>query len=112
MPLITVYVRTGNTDDFKSEIAAGVQRAMIDVLGIPDDDYFQVTHELVPKRQMPYSVVKKACEDRGCYGVKKLRSDHLGRHEALNPRNDDVHINASKWVDQFTRAIDHARGAS
>ena len=48
MPLITVYVRTGNTDEFTSEIAAGVQRAMIDVLGLPDDDYFQVTHELAP----------------------------------------------------------------
>jgi 4-oxalocrotonate tautomerase len=46
MPLIQVWLRKGTTQEHRKSIADGIHRAMVDVLGIPEDDYFQVTHEL------------------------------------------------------------------
>ena len=46
MPLINVYLREGTTAEHRQAIASAIQKGMIDVLNIPDDDYFQVTHEL------------------------------------------------------------------
>ena len=46
MPLIQVWLRKGTTQEHRKSIADGIHRAMVDVLAIPEDDYFQVTHEL------------------------------------------------------------------
>lgn len=46
MPLIQVWLRKGTTPRHRKSISDGIHRAMVDVLGIPEDDYFQVTHEL------------------------------------------------------------------
>lgn len=46
MPLIYVSLRKGTTPSHRKAISQGIQRGMIDVLKIPLDDYFQVTHEL------------------------------------------------------------------
>ena len=46
MPIIYVSLRKGTTPAHRKAISQGIQRAMIAVLKIPNDDYFQVTHEL------------------------------------------------------------------
>lgn len=46
MPLIQVWLRKGTTPEHRKGISKSIHRAMVDVLGIPEDDYFQVTHEL------------------------------------------------------------------
>ena len=46
MPLIQLWLRKGTTPQHRRSISKGIHRAMVDVLGIPEDDYFQVTHEL------------------------------------------------------------------
>jgi len=45
MPLIYVSIREGNTPEQKKKIAAGIHKAMIDVMGLPEDDYNQVFFE-------------------------------------------------------------------
>jgi len=52
MPIIYVSLRKGTTAGHRKAIAQSIQRAMIDVLKIPDDDYFQVTHELEPENMI------------------------------------------------------------
>ena len=46
MPLIQVWLRKGTAPAHRQGISKSIHRAMVDVLGIPEDDYFQVTHEL------------------------------------------------------------------
>ena len=62
MPIIHVYLAKGHSQDFKNAIAHNIQRAMIKVLGIPDDDYFQVTHE---------KDLNDLYFDRNFFGVKR-----------------------------------------
>ena len=42
MPLIYVSVREGNTPEQKKKIAGGIHKAMMEGLGLPEDDYNQV----------------------------------------------------------------------
>jgi len=42
MPVIYVSIREGNAPEQKKRIAAGIHKAMIDVMGLPEDDYNQV----------------------------------------------------------------------
>jgi 4-oxalocrotonate tautomerase len=49
MPLINVWLRKGTTIEYRGAISKNIQRAMIDVLKIPDDDYFQITNEMDPE---------------------------------------------------------------
>ena len=49
MPLIEVWLREGKPAMYRKAIADGIHRAMIDVLKIPEDDYFQVTYEMSPE---------------------------------------------------------------
>lgn len=49
MPLIQAYLKRGVTSECKQQISDGIYRAMIDVLGLPDDDYNQVTFEMDPE---------------------------------------------------------------
>lgn len=45
MPIIHVNLHKGTSGEHRQAIARSIQRAMIDVFHIPDDDYFQVTNE-------------------------------------------------------------------
>ena len=42
MPLIYISVREGNSPEQKKKISEGVHQAMVDVLGLPEDDFNQV----------------------------------------------------------------------
>lgn len=45
MPLITINLRKGSTPDQRRAISDGIHAAMVDELGVPDDDQFHVFHE-------------------------------------------------------------------
>jgi len=46
MPLIQVWMRSGKEKVYKAAISDSIHRAMMSVMNLPGDDYFQVTHEL------------------------------------------------------------------
>tara|TARA_R110000787_G_scaffold1326_9_gene4751 strand:- start:19124 stop:19531 length:408 start_codon:yes stop_codon:yes gene_type:complete len=46
MPLIQVWMRSGKTPAYKAAISKSIHQAMMSVLKLPEDDYFQVTQEL------------------------------------------------------------------
>ncbi|MBT2409853.1 tautomerase family protein [Streptomyces sp. ISL-12] len=48
MPLTNVYLRKGTTAQYRRDVSLGIHRAMVDVLGIPEDDQFHVFHEVDP----------------------------------------------------------------
>ena len=63
MPIIQVYLRKQDTSpEYRAGIAASIRQAMIDPFKVPDDDYFQVTHEVKPEN-MVY--------DRNYFGVPR-----------------------------------------
>ena len=65
MPIIHVYVREGTPKETKAGIAKGIHRAMISEFGVPEDDYFQITHE---------KALEDMTFDRNYFGTR--RSDH------------------------------------
>jgi phenylpyruvate tautomerase PptA (4-oxalocrotonate tautomerase family) len=49
MPMTKIYMRTGSTPAHKRAISDAIHRALVDVIGIPDDDKYHVFHELAPE---------------------------------------------------------------
>lgn len=45
MPFTRVFVKQGTTPEQKQAIAHSVHLAMVDNIGIPHDDFFQLTSE-------------------------------------------------------------------
>ena len=51
MPLAKIYVLEGQYDERRlSKVSAAVQDALISILKIPEDDFFQIIHELPRNR--------------------------------------------------------------
>lgn len=46
MPMIQVWMRSGKDKAYRAAVSAGIHQAMMSVMNLPEDDYFQVTHEL------------------------------------------------------------------
>ncbi|MDT8911961.1 tautomerase family protein [Amycolatopsis sp. PS_44_ISF1] len=46
MPMTKIYLRSGRTPEDKRAISDAVHAALVEVLGIPEDDRFHVFHEL------------------------------------------------------------------
>lgn len=55
MPLVQLFLRHGTPVAYRKALSDGIHRAMTDVLGLPDDDFFHVIHETEPEnlRQAP-----------------------------------------------------------
>ncbi|TSB21252.1 tautomerase family protein [Streptomyces benahoarensis] len=49
MPLVNIFLREGTTPAFRRDVSLSVHRAMVDVLGIPEDDRFHHLHEFRPE---------------------------------------------------------------
>lgn len=48
MPLVRISLREGTTPEYRKALADGVHRAMVEALGVPADDRFQVVTEHSP----------------------------------------------------------------
>lgn len=46
MPMTKVYLRKGRTAEQRRAISEAIHRALVEVIGIPDDDRYHVFHEL------------------------------------------------------------------
>lgn len=49
MPLVTISLRSGTAAEYRRAIADSVHQAMMDALGIPRDDRFQLVAEYAPE---------------------------------------------------------------
>ena len=46
MPMTKIYLRDGSTAEHKKAISDSIHEALVDVLGIPEDDKYHVFHEM------------------------------------------------------------------
>ncbi|WP_242098532.1 tautomerase family protein [Sphingomonas sp. CROZ-RG-20F-R02-07] len=46
MPLFHISMRKGTFDEYRRAIADSVHQGMLDSMGLPEDDFFSVIHEL------------------------------------------------------------------
>lgn len=106
MPMTKIYLRTGSTPEHKRAISDAIHSALVEVLGIPDDDKFHFFHELEPENLITVPVAfglerrAEAIFIQPYFGprpVEVLRElyrvlvANLAERAALEPR--DVYIN-------------------
>lgn len=61
MPMIQVWMRSGKDKAYRAAVSAGIHQAMMSVMNLPEDDYFQVTHELEKKRTISLTRTISVC---------------------------------------------------
>ena len=49
MPFVRISLRSGTSSEYRKALADGVHRAMLETIGIPPDDRFQVVSEYPPE---------------------------------------------------------------
>jgi len=49
MPLVRIFLRQGTSPEYRKALSDGVHQAMVETLGIPVDDHFQVITEHAPE---------------------------------------------------------------
>jgi phenylpyruvate tautomerase PptA (4-oxalocrotonate tautomerase family) len=49
MPMVRTAVRSGTTHDQKEKIAMGIHAALVEGIGMPEDELFNLVHEYDPK---------------------------------------------------------------
>ena len=49
MPLVTISILKGKSPAYVKAVADGVNAAVIETMGFPADDRYQVIHELAPE---------------------------------------------------------------
>lgn len=52
MPMTKIYLRAGGTAEHKRAISDCIHDALVEVLGIPEDDKFHFFHELAPENMI------------------------------------------------------------
>ncbi len=52
MPIIHVHLKKGTTPAYRRALAGAIKSSVIKVLGLPDDDYNQVTYEHDPENMI------------------------------------------------------------
>jgi len=85
MPLVKIHVLEGQYDERRiSNVSKAVQDALMSVLKIPPDDFFQIIHELPRNRFLhtPSFVGMKYSTTSSCL---KSRSSPAGRRKPASP---------------------------
>lgn len=49
MPLVNIYILKGKSSEYASAVADGINSAVIETMGFPEDDRYQVIHQLDPE---------------------------------------------------------------
>lgn len=61
-------------------------------------------------RTVNIEVIRSECQDKKCYDSGNFKSNHVGKHDGVSTRADDVYVNPSKWMAMFARSLETARG--
>ena len=48
MPLVNISILKGKSPEYIKAVADGINSAVIETMGFPDDDHYQIIHELEP----------------------------------------------------------------
>ena len=48
MPLVNISILKGKSSDYVKAISDGINAAVIETMGFPDDDRYQIAHEVEP----------------------------------------------------------------
>ncbi len=97
MPLVNISILKGKSPQYIKAIADGVNSAVIETMGFPDDDRYQIIHEHEPHclehqtrtadRVMMYLIMRAGRAPEAKKAFYKKVTENLARDPGIDPAN-------------------------
>ena len=109
MPFVTISILKDKSADYIQAVADGINAAVIETMGFPDDDRYQVIHQLDPAclqlqtregdRVMMHLVMRAGRSNKSKQAFYKKVVENLARNPGIPPENVLITISENHDID-------------
>ncbi|MFW1677854.1 tautomerase family protein [Pontibacter sp. JAM-7] len=109
MPLVNISILKGKSPEYINAVADGINSAVIETMGFPDDDRYQIIHELEPHclqlqtregdRVMMHLVMRAGRSNKSKQAFYKKAVENLAENPGIPPENVLITITENHDID-------------
>lgn len=109
MPLVNISILKGKSPEYIKAVADGINSAVIETMGFPDDDRYQIIHQLDPEclqlqtrdgdRVMMHLVMRAGRSNKSKQAFYKKVVENLAQNPGIPPANVLITITENHDID-------------
>jgi len=109
MPLVNISILKGKSPEYIKAVADGINSAVIETMGFPDDDRYQIIHQLDPEclqmqtrtgdRVMMHLVMRAGRSNKSKQAFYKKVVENLSVNPGIPPENVLITITENHDID-------------
>ncbi|NJD06323.1 MAG: tautomerase family protein [Methylococcaceae bacterium] len=109
MPLVTISILKGKSPEYIKAVADGINSAVIETMGFPEDDRYQIIHQLDPEclqlqtregdRVMMHLVMRAGRSNKAKQAFYQKVAEKLSANPGINPANIVIAITENHDID-------------
>jgi phenylpyruvate tautomerase PptA (4-oxalocrotonate tautomerase family) len=109
MPLVNISILKGKSPAYIQAVADGINSAVIETMGFPDDDRYQIIHQLDPEclqlqtragdRVMMHLVMRAGRSNKSKQAFYSKVVENLSRDPGIDPANVLITITENHDID-------------
>jgi len=109
MPLVTISILKGKSPEYIKAVADGINSAVIETMGFPEDDRYQIIHQLDPEclqlqtrngdRVMMHLVMRAGRPNKAKQAFYRKVVENLSQNPGVDPANVLVTITENHDID-------------
>ena len=109
MPLVTISILKGKSSEYIKAVGDSINSAVIETMGFPDDDRYQIIHQLDPEclqlqtrkgdRMMMHLVMRAGRSNKAKQAFYKKVVENLAESPGIDPANILITITENHDID-------------
>ncbi|WP_316364718.1 tautomerase family protein [Candidatus Thiodiazotropha sp. CDECU1] len=109
MPLVNISILKGKSPDYIKAVTDGINSAVIETMDFPDDDRYQIVHEVEPHclqfqerdgdRVMMFLIMRAGRSNKAKQAFYKKCVENLAKNPGIDPANVLITIAENHDVD-------------
>jgi phenylpyruvate tautomerase PptA (4-oxalocrotonate tautomerase family) len=109
MPLVTISILKGKSPEYIKAVADGINAAVIETMGFPEDDRYQIIHQLEPTclefqsrdedRVMMHLIMRAGRSNKAKQAFYKKCVENLAKNPGIKPANVLITITENHDID-------------
>lgn len=109
MPLVTISILKGKSPAYIKAVADSINSAVIETMGFPDDDRYQIIHQLDPEclqlqtregdRVMMHLVMRAGRSNKSKQAFYRKAVENLAQNPGIDPANVLITITENHDID-------------
>lgn len=109
MPLVTISILKGKSPEYIQAVADSINSAVIETMGFPEDDRYQIIHQLDPEclqlqtregdRVMMHLVMRAGRSNKAKQAFYKKAVENLAENPGIDPANVFITITENHDID-------------